>query len=124
MSEPFAVTVNIMAGEVILELAGDLDGSAGSALSAAWAEAARQDASRVVLDFGRIGYMNSTGIALVVELLGRARAARRLLAARGLTPHYRQIFEITRLTDFIAIEDAAPAGGQPASLPATADVPA
>ena len=37
-------------------------------------------------------------------LLGRARAAGVAVAARGLTDHYREIFEITRLSDFMTIE--------------------
>jgi anti-anti-sigma regulatory factor len=38
-------------------------------------------------------------------LLARARAKGQTLSARGLTEHYRQIFEITRLADFMTILD-------------------
>jgi len=34
-----------------------------------------------------------------------ARANGQTLSARGLTEHYRQIFEITRLADFMTILD-------------------
>ncbi len=49
--------------------------------------------------------MNSTGIALIVGLLARARTNGQTLSVRGLTPHYREIFEITRLADFMTIVD-------------------
>ena len=67
----------------------------------------------VLLNFAEVDYINSTGIALIVGLLGRARAEGRTLAACGLSDHYREIFEITRLSDFIALypdETSAPAG--------------
>lgn len=110
MAERFAAAVRDVDGVAVIDLSGDLDGGASGELARAWAEAAELDASRVVLDFTSSGYMNSTGIALIVELLGRARAAGRQLGARGLSEHYRAIFEITRLADFIAIEDPEVAG--------------
>jgi anti-sigma B factor antagonist len=58
-----------------------------------------------VLDFSNVEYINSTGIAVIVGLLARARANRQTLSARGLSEHYRQIFEITRLSDFMTILD-------------------
>ena len=48
-------------------------------------------------------YINSTGIALIVGLLGRARADGVAVRACGLSDHYREIFEITRLSDFMTI---------------------
>jgi anti-anti-sigma regulatory factor len=41
----------------------------------------------------------------VVGLLAKARAHGIPVRAYGLTPHYREIFEITRLADFMAITD-------------------
>ena len=57
----------------------------------------------LTLDFGEVGYINSTGIALVVRLLADARRDGRGVRAVGLTPHYREIFRITRLSDFMDI---------------------
>jgi anti-anti-sigma factor len=58
---------------------------------------------RLILDFEQVDYINSTGIALIVALLARARAADLSVVAYGLTDHYRQIFQITRLSDFMGI---------------------
>lgn len=84
-------------------LHGDIDGAAESGLNAAYGGAVDADAHIVVLDFRDVPFMNSTGIALIVQLLARARDEGRSLRAVGLSPHYREIFEITRLTDFIPI---------------------
>jgi anti-anti-sigma regulatory factor len=36
-------------------------------------------------------------------VLARARAERRKVVASGLSAHYREIFDITRLSDFIEL---------------------
>ena len=86
-------------GGPVIKLVGDVDGRAEQALDSAYSEAGT--ASGVMLDFSGVAYMNSTGIALIVGLLARARTNSQTLSVRGLTPHYPQIFEITRLADFM-----------------------
>jgi anti-anti-sigma factor len=86
---------------LVIELTGDIDGSARDVLEAAYTEAAGE--APLLLGFERVDYINSTGIALIVGLLARARAEGRPVSARGLSEHYREIFEITRLSDFITI---------------------
>ena len=91
------------AGSAVIELTGDVDRDAEAALDAAYGQV--ESAGSVILDFSDVSYINSTGIAVIVGLLARARANRQALSARGLTEHYRQIFEITRLADFMTILD-------------------
>ncbi len=99
-----AVAVRRAEDVPVLELVGDVDANAEAALQAAWDEAA-PGARSVILDFSRTIYINSTGIALIVQLLANARARGIELTARGLSEHYRTIFEITRLADFMRITD-------------------
>ena len=98
------VTVRHQDGVPVLDLVGDIDATAEAALQNAYDEAA-SDTSSIVLNFTRTDYINSTGIALIVRLLADARARKVELTARGLSAHYRTIFEITRLADFIRIAD-------------------
>jgi anti-anti-sigma factor len=88
----------------MIDLGGDVNAAAEPALESAWAEATRDQPAAVVLNFSGVGYINSTGIALIVGLLAKARAGGTEIRAYGLTPHYREIFEITRLADFLAID--------------------
>jgi anti-anti-sigma factor len=97
----------------VIDMVGDVNARAEGSLDAAWAEAVREPPEAVVLNFERTGFINSTGIALIVGLLAAARARSIPIRAYGLTPHYREIFEITRLADFLAInpdEDSAVLG--------------
>lgn len=111
------------AGVALIDLAGDIDGSAEEALNAAYAEATTGSPPAVLLNFGRVDYINSTGIALIVGILAQARRDRIDVTACGLADHYREIFEITRLSDFMQIfpdEEAAVGGTQPGT---TEEVP-
>jgi len=85
----------------IVDLAGQLDGTVEKALNTAWESVG--DVPVVALNFTKSTYINSTGIALIVGLLGRARVENKTVRAFGLMDHYREIFSITRLSDFIEI---------------------
>ena len=99
----FGAEITEVPEEIRLRLSGDLNGRADEALASAYAQVAVLGPRRVSLDFGQVGYINSTGIALVVRLLAQARNDGRTVRAIGLTEHYREIFRITRLSDFMEI---------------------
>ncbi len=101
--------VTSVAGEVRLAMRGDVDVAADEILAGAYVAAAKTGVARVVLDFRRVEYINSTGIALIVRLLAEARRDHREVIAEGLTDHYREIFRITRLSDYLTIADGTPA---------------
>ena len=63
------------------------------------------DARAIVLNFTELAYMNSGGIGLLVTLLVRANRRSQKLLAFGLSEHYRQIFELTRLDEAVGIHD-------------------
>ena len=98
------VTVRRRDGAAVLDLVGDVDAAADAALQRAYDQAVA-DGGPVVLNFARAEYINSTGIALIVGLLAQARARAAPITACGLSDHYREIFEITRLADFMTIAD-------------------
>jgi anti-sigma B factor antagonist len=108
MTSACEATTRVIPGAAVIELSGEVDGSAATVLNAAYERAVADgpdpaDLGTVVLDFASVDYINSTGIALIVSVLARARAERRKVVASGLSPHYREIFDITRLSDFIEL---------------------
>lgn len=110
------VTVRRLPGTVVLELSGELNSAASGILAPTYDEAVSEgDPRTVVIDFTNVDYINSTGIALVVGVLARARAESRTLIAVGLSEHYREIFTITRLSDYMQMyADVHAAIGDPA----------
>jgi anti-sigma B factor antagonist len=90
-------------GAAVIDLHGEINAVAAPALNAAYAAAEQSNPEVVLLNFSAVDYINSTGIALIVGLLAKARAARRRMAVCGLSEHYTEIFQITRLSDFMSM---------------------
>jgi anti-sigma B factor antagonist len=100
----FRVTTRQETGDrLVLEFHGDIDAGAQAGLEDAYRSPLAGEAQILVLDFEDVDYINSTGIALIVGLLANARTADQGVVAYGLSEHYRQIFQITRLSDFVGI---------------------
>jgi anti-anti-sigma factor len=85
----------------IIDLVGEINSFAEARLNAAFDEAMVNHPAAVLLNFSGVDYINSTGIALVVGLLAKARKAHHPLLTCGLSDHYQEIFRITRLADFM-----------------------
>lgn len=92
-------------GASVIHIAGDVTAACEQSLMSAHEEATDAGASLVVLDFSAMEYMNSGGIGMLVTLLVRGQRRQQRLAAVGLTEHYRQIFELTRLDEAITLHD-------------------
>jgi anti-sigma B factor antagonist len=102
-----AVTMDVRhIGEstAIVDIKGEVTAACEPVLMSAYDEAGER-ASRLVLNFAGLEYMNSGGIGMLVTLLVRVNRQRQQLAAFGLSDHYREIFELTRLDEAIAIFD-------------------
>ncbi len=100
---PFEAQVRSQPGAVTIDMHGEIDAFAEADLNAAYTEAESQSPNRIILNFSDVAYINSTGIALIVGMLARARKSRRQLVVYGLSEHYIEIFQITRLADFMTI---------------------
>ena len=90
-------------GVAIIDLYGEINSFAEEGLNSAYSEADQSQPSIISLNFVNVDYINSTGIALIVSLLARARKSRRRMVVYGLSDHYVEIFQITRLSDFMSI---------------------
>ena len=111
MSEPAATlevrTINDVAS--VVEMRGEITARCEGLLMDAYARASGSRTRVIVLNFSGLEYMNSGGIGLVVTLLIRANRQKQRLLACGLSDHYREIFELTRLDEAIGIHDSEPA---------------
>ena len=88
-----------------LDLRGEINRNADTQMTTAYDEASTSGVATLILNFTDVDYINSTGIAVIVAVLGRARKDGRTVIAYGLTDHYKHLFDITRLSDFMDIYD-------------------
>jgi anti-sigma B factor antagonist len=93
-------------GACVIEIKGDITAASEDVLMDAYGRASDSGARAIVLSFAGLDYMNSGGIGLLVTLLVRAQRQRQRVLAFGLSDHYRQIFELTRLDEAVGIHDS------------------
>ena len=99
--------VRRMGDASVVDIRGDVTAGSEDVLMSAYDETG--DVRAIVLNFSDLSYMNSGGIGLLVTLLVRANRRSQRLMAYGLSDHYRQIFELTRLDEAVGIHDTEPA---------------
>ena len=100
---------SITGDTAVVALSGELDVAGSAQLDSELDRAIEDHAPKtIVLDLSDLGFMDSTGLRLVVLADARARAeGRRLALVRGSDPVHR-VFEITRMADrldFVASRD-------------------
>jgi len=96
-------TRQLNAAAAAIDISGEITSFAEADLMDAYAQATAGGAKAIILNFADLKYMNSSGIGLLVTLLIRANRQNQRLMACGLSEHYRQIFELTRLNEAISL---------------------
>lgn len=94
---------NLSSQASVIDIEGEITAFAESVMMDAYTQASKEGAEAIVLNFSELDYMNSSGIGLLVTMLIRAQRQNQKLLAYGLSDHYRQIFELTRLNEAIEI---------------------
>ncbi|MCA9985676.1 MAG: STAS domain-containing protein [Anaerolineales bacterium] len=106
MSTQLSATVRKLPADAsIIDIRGDITGQAEEILMTAYGLASQGGTKTIILNFEALDYMNSSGIGLLVTMLIRVQRQKQRLLAFGLSEHYQQIFELTRLNEAIAIYD-------------------
>ena len=70
----------------------------------------KETARLVLLDFTKVDYINSSGIALVIQMLIEAANSGQKVFAYGLSAHFTKVFTmvgITKYAGLFATQDAA-----------------
>ena len=101
-------------GLVVVAPEGDVDMSRSPELRSAIQQAiAEHKPDRLVIDLSGVAYMDSSGLATLVEAMKTSKAAGATMALCEMTEKVRAIFEIARLHQFFTIfqtRDAAMTG--------------
>jgi anti-sigma B factor antagonist len=102
------VTMNVRKASekaCVIDVEGELTAFAENVLMDAYGQANNEGVRAIILNFEGLEYMNSSGIGLLVTLLIRVNREKQRLLTYGLSEHYRNIFQITRIDDAISTYD-------------------
>lgn len=90
------------ADEVLLTVSGEVDLSWSQQLRLAVLDAVKQ-AAQVSVDLAQVGYIDSSGIAALVEGLQVARSRKRQLILKRPSTQVRAVLELSRLDQVFVI---------------------
>ena len=87
----------------VLRFEGDIASTSKEAVLGAFQALPKNDVKRVLLDFTKVDYINSSGIALIIQLLIEAANSGQKVCAFGLSPHFVKVFTMVGITKYAGL---------------------
>ena len=70
----------------------------------------RNNEKKVLIDFSNVSYIDSSGLATLIEMLQRLRKSGGAMRLASMSQKVKNVFEITKLAKLFAIADTREAG--------------
>ncbi len=86
-----------------LRFTGDISSTSRDAVVGSYVALSTSAVKQILLDFKGVEYLNSSGIALVIEVLMAANKAAQIVAISGLTPHFTKVFTMVGITRYATL---------------------
>ncbi len=93
----------------VLRFTGDISSASKEAVSGSYAALDGATHRHILLNFKGVQYMNSSGIALIIQLLMEASRAGQSVAICGLNPHFTKVFTMVGITRYATLYPEEPA---------------
>jgi len=96
-----------------LRFTGDISSASKEAVVGTYEALDKASNQLILLEFGGVEYLNSSGIALVIQVLMEAKKSGQTVAICGLTQHFIKVFTMVGITKYATLygdEAAALAG--------------
>ena len=87
----------------VLRFEGDIASTSKDAVLGAYQSLPKETTKIVLLDFTKVDYINSSGIALVIQLLIEASNASQKVYAFGLSAHFTKVFTMVGITKYAGL---------------------
>ena len=85
----------------VLRFSGDISSTSKDSVLGAWQNVS--GSGPVLLDFSKVDYINSSGIALIIQMLMEADKSGQKVAAFGLTPHFQKVFTMVGIGKYAGL---------------------
>lgn len=92
-------------GEAVIHVSGEIDMNTSPKLRDLLKSATSQKMKKITVDLSNVSYMDSSGIATLVECLQAMDALKGQLILKAMKPEVRAVFEIAHLTEVFEIVD-------------------
>ncbi|HOW19661.1 MAG TPA: STAS domain-containing protein [Phycisphaerae bacterium] len=90
----------------VIVLTGEIDLHHVPAVHPVLLEECARNPATLIIDLGEVGYMDSSGVGVLVHVFQKVKANKGRLRLIRMSPRVRGIFEITRLDRYFVICDS------------------
>ena len=87
----------------VLRFEGDIASTSKDAVLGTYQALAKETAKLVLLDFTKVDYINSSGIAVVIQLMIEASKSGQKIYVFGLSPHFTKVFAMVGITKYAGL---------------------
>jgi len=92
----------------IVSIVGDIDLESSPQLRAFLKPKSSQKTPRLLLDFSQVSYIDSSGLATLIEYFQAVQGFKGKLALASLSPRVKNVFEIVRLEQIFSLHPDIP----------------
>ncbi len=86
-----------------IRFVGDISSASKDAVVGTYEALDKATHKHILLEFKGVEYLNSSGIALVIQVLMEASKAGQKVAICGLTPHFTKVFTMVGITKYATL---------------------
>ena len=90
----------------LLNIQGDITSFSEPYLNEAYQSLNDQGASKILLKIGQDAYINSGGIAILIQILAQTKRNNQKIMIAGVSNHYKKIFSMVGISKFAEIHDS------------------
>ena len=103
MKQEIEIRLETLKEVTLFDIKGDMTILAEPFLEEAYKNANAQGTSKILLKFDQDAYINSGGIAVLIQLLAETRRNNQQIGITGLSDHFKKIFNMVGITKFAKI---------------------
>ena len=109
MEPPTEIALEKIGGVTLFDIRGDVTALSEPFLNDAYTQAIDRGAVKILFKFKKDIYINSGGIALLIQILAETKKNNQLAGITGLSDHFKKIFNMVGITKFAKIYDSVEA---------------
>ena len=109
MEQPTEIELETVKDVTLFDIRGDVTALSEPFLNTAYTQAIDQGVGKILFKFGKDVYINSGGIALLIQILAETQKNKQQAGITGLSDHFKKIFNMVGITKFAKIYDSVEA---------------
>ena len=105
MQENNEIKLEQMGDVTVMNIRGDVTSFSEMPLKESYRKLVEQNAWKIILKFDKDAYINSGGIALLIQMMHQMRENKQSTAISGISEHFKKIFNMVGISKFAHIFD-------------------